>query len=187
MREPRKFPSKSLNFPRGVLRGLSPVDPSSLLPRRRGGRRILRPLGLPLLDVVRLVRGGGEIDQAVDGIGEADLALLRNRGLALLHPRVALLQEWFGFGVFLLAQQGSAEERLRVEGGPDVGLSLLADGQALAEERFGLDPFLLPEQGQTDLAELAGQFGAVLGQRLRASANCSWTRLASLAFSPAFA
>ena len=136
----------------------------SLLSRRRGGRRILRPLGLPLLDFVRLVRGGVELDEPVEGLGEADAGLRRDRLLPLLHPLVAFPQERFGLGVFLLAQQGAAEQRLRVEGPPDVGLLLLADGQALAEERFGLGPFLLLEQAQTDLGEHAGQFGAVLGQ-----------------------
>ena len=50
----------------------SPVDRSSLLPRRLGGRRMLRALGLPLLHLVRFVRCGVEIDKPVEGLGVPD-------------------------------------------------------------------------------------------------------------------
>lgn len=45
-------------------------DGSLLLPRRGCCRRILRPLGLPLPDVVQLVRGGVYVDEPVEGIGK---------------------------------------------------------------------------------------------------------------------
>src|SRR5262245_11856214 len=39
---------------------------SLLLPRRRGHLRVLRPLGPPLLHLVRFVRRGGELDEPVE-------------------------------------------------------------------------------------------------------------------------
>ena len=56
----------------GTGKSRSPVDRSSLLPRRLGGRRILRALGLPLLHLVRFVRRGVEIDKPVEGLGVPD-------------------------------------------------------------------------------------------------------------------
>jgi hypothetical protein len=83
------------------------------------------------------------LHQSHQGLRQADLPLRRDLDLTLLHAVVALQQQRFGVGVFLLAQQDVAEQRLRVEGGPEVRLRLLADGQALAEEGVGVRPFPL--------------------------------------------
>jgi hypothetical protein len=120
----------------------------------RSARWIRRPLGLPLLDFVRFVCRGVEIDESVERLGEADAGLWRDHLLPLFHSLVALPQEWLGFGKFFLAQQSAAEHAFGGEDGPLVGLDFLANGQAFAEERLGLGPFLLLEQGQTDLGEL---------------------------------
>src|SRR5262245_8387622 len=89
-------------------RGDRPGLVSLLLPRRRGDRRrVLRPLGLPLLHLVRLVRRRVELDQAVEGLGDARVASAPrwDRLLPLLQSLVALEEQRLGLGVLLLAQQ----------------------------------------------------------------------------------
>src|SRR5579875_303837 len=98
---------------------------------------ILSPLGPPFLRLIWLVRGGGQLDQPVEGFGDAGFADFGDRLLALLHPLVALEQERLGRSVLLLAQERPAEHGHRVERVPGVRLRLLADGQALAEKGFG--------------------------------------------------
>jgi len=58
--------------------------------------RIFGPLGLPLLDLVWLVRCGVKFDEPVEGFGDAGIALLRNRRLPLFHPLVARQQQRLG-------------------------------------------------------------------------------------------
>ncbi len=49
------------------------------LARRRGRVRALRPLGLPFLDVVRLVRSGGKFNEPVERFGDTGAGLWRDR------------------------------------------------------------------------------------------------------------
>ncbi len=83
-------------------------------------------------------RGVVELDEPLEGFGQAELVLWRDLRLTRLHPLVAADEQRFGLGVLLLAEQAAAELTAGVEGGPVVGFVLLADGQALAEERLGL-------------------------------------------------
>jgi len=124
--------------------------------RSKRNEQFLPPVGGFLLFAECIV----ESHQALDRFGEADLALRRYGRRPLLHPLIAGQQQRFGVGVFLLAQQCPAEQRLRVERGPDIGLRLLADGQALAEERLVLGPFSLCLEFHADLREQAGQLRA---------------------------
>jgi hypothetical protein len=127
---------------------------------RRLGIAILPPLRLPSFDRVRLVRGGVELDQAVEGFGDAQLSTTRIRDLLLpsLRPHVALQQERLGPCVLILAQERPADLRLGVEGPPFVGLFLLADGQALAKDRLGVGPLFLSEYVAPQRRQFAGVF-----------------------------
>lgn len=107
---------------------------TSLLLLCRFCLRILRSLGFPLRRLVRLVRHGVQLDQPVEGFGDAGVRLRRDGLLAGLQPLEALEQQRLGVGVLLLAQQRPAEQRLRVERGPGVGLVPLADAKTLRDE-----------------------------------------------------
>src|SRR5688572_23946639 len=61
-------------------------SPLLLLPRRGGEVRVLRPLGPPLLRLLRPVRRGVQLDQPVEGLGDAPVGLRRDGLLAGLHP-----------------------------------------------------------------------------------------------------
>src|SRR5262249_53803159 len=111
----------------------------SFLLRGPWGRRVLRPLGLPLLHLIRLVGRSVQLDQPIEGLWDAEIPGTRDGLLASLHSFVALQQQRFGLGVLLLAQQRTAEHRLRIERAPNVRLQLLAKGHALTQDRLGLD------------------------------------------------
>ena len=122
-----------------------------------------RPFG----GVVGLVGGLVELDEAVEGLGEAGFSpAVGSSSRAASSPRSRPTSSGSASAYFFWPSRAPPSMRLRVEGGPDIGLRLLADGQAFAEERLGLGPFLLLEEAQADLGEQAGQLGAVLGQGL---------------------
>lgn len=58
------------------------------LPRRGNTWPVLRLLGHPLLHLVRLVRRGGQLDEPLHGLGQADLALLRDLRRPLRRTQV---------------------------------------------------------------------------------------------------
>src|SRR5262245_15165083 len=127
-------------------RGPSPAV-SFLLPRRWGNIRVLRPLGPPLLHLVRLVRRRVQLDQPVEGFGQAPLV---HRPLPLLHALVALQEQRLGLGVLLLAQERPAEQRLGVELPPPVSWRLRPGSHALPEIRLRFGPFLLRQIGPAE-------------------------------------
>src|SRR5262249_43737478 len=112
---------------------LPPRPGSFLLPRRWGNIRVLRPLGPPLRHLVWPVRRRVQLDQPVEGFGQAPLV---HRPLPLLHTLVALQEQRLGLGVLLLAQKRPAEQRLGVELHPRVSWQLRPGGQALPEIRL---------------------------------------------------
>src|SRR6516165_9854562 len=94
------------------FRNGAPARRVSFLLRRFGvALRILRPLGPPLLRLVRFVDRGVPLNQPVEGFGDAQLSatLFRDGLLAGLQPLVALDEQRLGLGVLLLTQQRSAE------------------------------------------------------------------------------
>src|ERR1700679_2596845 len=79
----------------------------------------------PLIGLLRTLPVVVELHQANRC---AEQPFLRNRGNlagAVLQSLIAGEQRFFGFGVFLLAELGRSQERLRVEGDPQIGLQLL--------------------------------------------------------------
>src|SRR5262249_42934375 len=113
-----------------------PRPGSFLLPRRWGNFRVLRPLGPPLLHLVRLVRRRVQLDQPVEGFGQPPLVPRLDRPLPLLHALVALQEQQLGLGVLLLAQQRPAEQRLGLECLPVGPEELRPGGHALPEIRL---------------------------------------------------
>src|SRR5258707_14062433 len=96
----------------------------------RFGRLLFLP---PLHRVVLLACRFVELHQSLDRFRDADLALLWDRLLPLLHPLIAGQQQRFGGGILLLAEQRPAEQRRRVERGPSVRGRMLPRGRALAQ------------------------------------------------------
>lgn len=122
---------------------------------------LLRQLLPPFGGFVFLVGAVVQIDEALNRFGQADLALGGDVGLVLFHAFVAGQEQRFGLGVFLLAEQAAAEQRLGVERGPVVRLFLLADRETLADERFGVGELLLFKQVQTECGQWSGVFRRV--------------------------
>jgi len=58
-----------------------------------------------------------ELDEAFYGLGQALLALHRERGLASLHTLIASKEQRFGFGEVLLGEQTAAERDRKPENG----------------------------------------------------------------------
>src|SRR5262249_39640261 len=73
----------------------------------------------------------------------------------------AIDQQWLRLCVFLLSQEGAAEQRLRVEYPPIIRQHLGADSQGLAQNRLGLGKLLLLEQVEAEAGQGGGGFRVV--------------------------
>src|SRR5262249_53795360 len=81
----------------------------------------------PFLGLVFLPPGVVELNQPLQGLGQADLAVGRDLGRALLHSFVTLQEQWFGLGVLLLAQQTGTRQAQGMKARPTVREHLLSD------------------------------------------------------------
>ena len=115
--------------------------------RRSDGR--LSPLA-------RNRRVGVEVGRHEGSRAQDQVECRGNLGLALFHACVALFQQRLGVGVFLLAQECGADQRLRVESRQGVRLLLLQDWQALAQDALGLGPVLSLQEAVAELPQFPG-------------------------------
>src|SRR5579864_265985 len=123
--------------------------------------RLLDSLELtpPFRRLVRLARLHVELHQPLQGLGlvpsvegceraVGEEILPSTCGSEAWHnARVAFHEQWFGFGVLLLAEQTGAKQNLRLDGNSlrERG-TLGVDRQALTQGLFGFGVLLLPDQ-----------------------------------------